>query len=430
MHQRRFGRFAADMERLGAAGVGAPELELGRDVKYLLRYIPFEHVSTQAKLVIVGITPGPTQLGLAYQAVRDLRQAHWSEAEILQEVKKIGAFGGASMKPNLLKMLNHFGFAEILGIQDVGSLWDEHADLLHATSVVPHAAFKLSDGREQMFAGSFDEAMKSSLLRACFMEDFVCSLRDINPDAIYVGLGRCPESALQWCVERGYLREQQVLGAFCHPSTSGGSTTAYYLREVTKAQLSPKNPVRKRTAWLDRAYEQMWTNTRALLGESRVGRPERVQADGDTAPSESCAPASDPVQAKPKKARQKVPEPLPAGTSTLYAEFQKCGFELSKETEKVAEFEGPRGQIVYLVKTSSRRNGINLMVHPDLKPESLRRLEGVEGVSDEHRFHSNMTRFPKRHHKGQTETAYAWQVGIDSVVSLPKFLDDFVAITV
>lgn len=269
MYQQLFGRFAADMERLGPAGVDACELELGRDRKYLLRYIPFEHVNTQAKLVIVGITPGRTQLELAYQAVQDLRRAGRPDDEILHEVKKIGAFGGPSMKPNLLKIMNHFHFGEFLGVRDVTSLWDDHANLLHATSVVPHAAFRISGGREKMFAGSFEEVMKSSLLRECFMDGFVRPLCEVNPDALYVGLGRCPESALQWCVEQGYLRQGQVLGAFCHPSTSGGSTTAYYLREVTEAQLSPKNPVRKRTAWLDQAYEQMWQNTRSLVERTR-----------------------------------------------------------------------------------------------------------------------------------------------------------------
>lgn len=65
------------------------------------------------------------------------------------------------------------------------------------------------------------------------------------------------------------------------------------------------------------------------------------------------------------------------------------------------------------------------MVHPGLRPEVLRMLDGVNLVSNEHRFHSNMTLFPKRLNRGQTETAYGWQVNINTFGDLPRFLAAF-----
>lgn len=62
------------------------------------------------------------------------------------------------------------------------------------------------------------------------------------------------------------------------------------------------------------------------------------------------------------------------------------------------------------------------MVHPGLKQEAVRRLDGVESVSNEYRFHSNMARFPKRLNRGRTETAYGWQVQLATVGSLGRFL--------
>lgn len=79
-----------------------------------------------------------------------------------------------------------------------------------------------------------------------------------------MGLGRCPEQALAVAVERGHLRKQQVLGALSHPSTNGGSSVGYYLREKSLDDLSPKDPVRHRTDWLDKAYAQMQAATSAL----------------------------------------------------------------------------------------------------------------------------------------------------------------------
>lgn len=217
--------------------------------------------------MIVGITPGPNQLTLAYDAAQKLLQAGKSDSEILVEVKKVGAFGSPTMRPNLLKMLRHFRFEKILGIEDVESLWNKDAGFLHATSVIPHAAFRISNSDNKIFAGSFDEVMKSDLFRECFLDCFVPSITEIDLNAFYVGLGQCPDAALQWCIDKGYLRQEQVLGAFCHPSTSGGSAPRYYLREVTKEELNPRDPVHSRCNWLDKAYRQMKEATSSLLGE-------------------------------------------------------------------------------------------------------------------------------------------------------------------
>lgn len=264
MDKNQFSRFATNLSRLGASGLGRPEFLLGRSGKYALQYIPFEHINTDAKLVIVGITPGPNQLDLAYAAAQLLLKRGLLESEVLWEVKKVGAFGGPKMKPNLLKMLRHFQFDKVLGIQDVETLWGKDAGLLHSTSVVPHAAFK--DG--EMFNGSFDEVMKSPLLKECFLDCFVPSTQAINQEALYVGLGSCPQAALEWCVNNGHLRQSQILGSFCHPSSNAGSETKYYLREVSKDELKGKDPVRYRCERLDAAYAQMKAGTSALIGSN------------------------------------------------------------------------------------------------------------------------------------------------------------------
>jgi hypothetical protein len=62
------------------------------------------------------------------------------------------------------------------------------------------------------------------------------------------------------------------------------------------------------------------------------------------------------------------------------------------------------------------------MVHPGLEPQVLKMLDGVDSVSSEHRFHSNMTRFPKRINRGETETAYGWQLNLATLASVPLFL--------
>ena len=420
MEREQFHHFSDDLMRLGAAGLAAPQFSLGKSGAYELRYTPFEYANRGAKLVIVGITPGNTQLELSYGAAQQLlRQGHPND-QILREMKKVGAFGGPSMRPNLFKMLRHFQFERLLGIADVESLWGSDADLLQSTSVVPHAAFKAG----KMFAGSFDEVLASPLLNECFRDCFVPSVRDMNSGALFVGLGPCPEAALDWCVRHGALQRKQVLGAFCHPSSAGGSTTRYYLREVLKEELDPKNPVLRRTDWLDRAYEQMRAATVSLLGQT----PPKPTARCDqrpAMPTPNVPPAPQANSTAAKASDNAIRRAANDEVAAILDEVQKAGYTLTNQTSKLAEFAAPSGKIIYLVKTTSRMNRINLMVHPGLMPNVVMVLPGVASVSNEHRLHSNMTRFPKRLNRGATETAYGWQVSLDTFDDLPRFLSAF-----
>lgn len=421
MERNQFARFADALKRLGADGVGAQEFVLGGDRGYELQYIPFEHVNRQAKLVIVGITPGNTQLSLAYGRAQELLREGRPESEILVEIKKAGAFGGPSMKPNLLKMLRHFNFERLLQIDDVETLWGSNAQLLHSTSVVPHATFKAG----KMFAGSFQEVLDSPLLAGCFKDCFVPSAREMPADALFVGLGPCPQAALEWCVKEGVLHRRQVLGAFCHPSSSGGSTTRYYLREVTRDEMDPKNPVLSRCAWLDEAYQQMRRATAALLGGYSPANTASKAIAVPVAPKTTVKTA---VHEKVAVAKTKVVTTATSAAGDVFrliSEIKKAGYKPTKETAKLAEFESPAGQVIYLIKTTSKLNSVNVMVHPGLNTDVLRSLDGVGAIKAEHRFHSNMTRYPKRINGGKTETAYGWEVNINTLANLPRFLAAF-----
>lgn len=269
MDRNMLDKYAPLLTKYGKNGVGRPEYLLGRAGKNSLLYIPFEYVNLKAKLVLVGITPGPNQLALAYETAQEMIRAGKSREQTLIEIKKHGAFGGDRMRPNLVKMLSHFSFDRILGIGDINALWGSQAHLLHSTSVVPHAAFtrKKIKGVEKdaPFAGDFEEVWGCNIFRECFLDCFVPSLAELNQNALFVGLGKCPEQALDWCVEHGHIRADQVLGAISHPSTTGGSSVGFFLREKRREDLSRNDPVRHRCDWLDAAYERMTSVTAAML---------------------------------------------------------------------------------------------------------------------------------------------------------------------
>lgn len=268
----------------GSAAAQSPASIISKDDRFIVRYIPFEHVNEHARLVIVGITPGPNQLDLAYSEAQRLLCAGRPHGEVLGEVKRIAGFGGDTMRPNLLRMLRHFGFRDLLGISDEGELWGARTDLLHSTSVVPHATFR-RDGRP--FAGSFGEVQTSSTLRTSFEQDFVASLSKLRRDALFVGLGPTPLDALKWCAANGLLQKEQIVGAFAHPATTAGSQVAIYLRERWPEDLNPRDPVRHRSDWLISAYDEVAQSINRLREGDRFLVPPLPEVGMTRVPSSS-----------------------------------------------------------------------------------------------------------------------------------------------
>lgn len=256
------GRYRDVINRLGEAAVKSKETLFAASGHDEVYYIPFEWTNSEARLVVVGITPGPTQLELAYRTASSKIKVGLDDEGILKAAKMHGAFGGASMRPNLIRMMDHFGFADLFGVDSVEDFWGRRADVFMGTSVVPHAAFR----RGKPFAGSFDEIMKSNALTECFLYDFVPSLKDIPDTAKFVALGDTPLRALAWCVRNGHLQEHQVMGAFAHPSTSGGSAVDAYLG--IKTEFTEKDPVRHRVDRLRMFHERMSRSIEAMRAEA------------------------------------------------------------------------------------------------------------------------------------------------------------------
>jgi hypothetical protein len=248
-------------QALARSGKNAAPLILGSEGRYSLEYVPFEHVNAEARLVIVGITPGPNQRNDAYDETRQLLRRGLPDEEILRKVKKHAAFGGPAMRPNLERMLDTMGVMALLGGGRAAELWAGRAHLLHATSAVTHAAFV--GGKP--FAGSFEEIQRVDLLRRCFEQDFLPTLSRLRHDAYYIALGPTPAAGLSFAANKGLIDRSRILGWLAHPSTQGGSQVSVYLGEKKVEELHPKDPVRRRAGALVAAADGMRERLNASL---------------------------------------------------------------------------------------------------------------------------------------------------------------------
>ncbi len=398
-------RFRAVLTSLGSAAVRTSAMTLNANGRDVLDYIPFERVEKNARLVIIGITPGPNQLKLAYEEAARLLRRGESDDVVLREAKRAGGFGGSSMRPNLVRMLNHFRFAEILGISDIEELWGGEAHLLQATSVVPHAAFR----NGKMFAGSFNDIVSSPVFHESFLRDFVGSLEAIDKDALFVGLGATPRDALDWCVSKGLIRADRVLGTFAHPSTSGGSSVDVYLGVRRIDDLNAGDPVRSRANTLFADALRMQRSIKAL-GLTCAIRPANP----------GISSATDIVVANPPQPRSAPQKNTSSPEADLAIEqaFIDAGYNLKHATRKVDLFRGrSKLSTVYKLKGAS----ITVVVHPEARSRARKALANGD-LMGEACHNSNMTMFPKRMHTGATPVAYGFPVTFNTAGALRRFL--------
>jgi hypothetical protein len=218
-----------------------------------VHYSPFEWVNRDARLVLVGITPGKTQaVNALNEAKRQLSQGA-PDDEVLKRAKATGAFSG-SMRPYLVDMLDHIGIAKWLGLPSCAQLFGEAAHLLQTASVLQFPVFVDGDN----YNGSPD-ILKSPLLKKMLLDHFG-QLPAMLPQAVFVPLGPVATKVVCWLAERGAVNPRRVLAGLPHPSPANAERIHYFLGRKPIEQLSVKTDPRK----LDGARRQLLTAVAAL----------------------------------------------------------------------------------------------------------------------------------------------------------------------
>lgn len=192
-------------------------------------YAPFEYINPKAKIVLVGITPGPTQMLNANQAARLALQAGNSSADSIRIAKNAAAFSGEPMRTNLIKQLNHWGFDQWLALSDSSDLFSSSKHLVQSTSLLRYPVFIDDDD----YRGSPDMT-KNPLLRRYLLENFVAEVDQLK-DAIFVGLGPKVQKVLDRLVIEKVLKSDRVVGGMLHPS---GNCT-YRINYLIGSRTSP-----------------------------------------------------------------------------------------------------------------------------------------------------------------------------------------------
>ncbi|WP_354684575.1 hypothetical protein [Cupriavidus necator] len=251
--------YCSQVRLAGAAGVIGKPVLVAQDSTYTMHYVPCEYLNPDATLVLVSTTPGHAHIRLAAEVTEELLRAHASGRVIQRENKRRVELGGKLVRPNLIRMLDHFRVPELVGLPHAAALWDEGFERLQPLSLLPHATTR----RGLAFDGPLEELLDVPMLREVLESQFLGAIQQMRTDALYIALGRTAWAGLQHAVSRRLLARQQLLGMMPVPARAG-SMVRYFLREIAASDLSAKDPVRHRVAWLDAAHAELEANVRKL----------------------------------------------------------------------------------------------------------------------------------------------------------------------
>jgi hypothetical protein len=198
-------------------------------------YAPFEYLNTSAKLILVGITPGGTQMNRALNATRAALANGTPIEAAIRRVKREGSFSGP-MRQNIVKTLNRLGYHEKLGLSCSGSLWETHDHLVQFCSLLKFPVFV--DGKD--YNGK-PEPLKDADLNRMLNEHFLKDLQALPRDAVLLPLGDIVLKTLLALKKQGSVPQELMIFegqhiAPPHPSGANNESIALLLEEPYPSQ--------------------------------------------------------------------------------------------------------------------------------------------------------------------------------------------------
>ncbi|UQZ34975.1 hypothetical protein C2I18_16470 [Paenibacillus sp. PK3_47] len=175
-----------------------------------------EYINSTAKVMIIGLTPGWTQMKTAMEAARAGLAAELSGEEICKRAKEAASFAGP-MRSNLIQMLDLLKLPQALDIPDSAGLFQEQRSLLHTTSVLRYPVFV----EQRNYSGTSPGLLNSPFLKEKALRSAAEELT-LLPGALVIPLGTVVESVLQQLVQAGELDPGRCLWGFPHPSGANG----------------------------------------------------------------------------------------------------------------------------------------------------------------------------------------------------------------
>lgn len=211
--------------RLDEAMIGCKHIEIA--------YFPCPPVKVDARIAIVGLTPGRQQMRNALVEARRCLRAGLSESDTLKSVETFASFSGP-MRANLVAMLDKIGVHHLLDVHSTASLWADDALLTFFTSALVMPVFV--DGAN--YSGS-PSMFTTPLLLEQLMTGFAAQAAALR-HVIFVPLGPVAGRAVELAAQKFDIDPDRVLTGLPHPSGANAERVAFFLGRKPEHALSAK----------------------------------------------------------------------------------------------------------------------------------------------------------------------------------------------
>ncbi len=253
-----FHTFSPIIRALSASDFGCSrtlsnKLRIASDGAIDVCYAPFEYVNPAARVVIVGITPGRTQMLNALKEARRQLDDGADPKSALRAAKRTGAFSG-SMRPNLVALLDCVGVSRWLGIASCEDLFGTAAHLVQTASVLSYPVFVNGEN----YNGT-PNMIRHPLLREQLLMHFGQTAKSL-PKALFIPLGDKVAEAMHFVADQGLMDKNRILDGLPHPSGANAERIAYFLGKKKREDLSGKTNAAK----LDQARKALSDRILAL----------------------------------------------------------------------------------------------------------------------------------------------------------------------
>lgn len=182
--------------------------------KYILEPSGLNYFNPKAKVVIVGITPGNSQMSGSRKGMSD------------REIKRTFAFAG-TLRPNLVKMLDYIGINTYLHITTCATLWAEDFDKVDMTSLLKDATYELNSKGEKVMFRDTTKIAKSELLTRLFEDRFLKDCNQYENEVVFVACGRGVYDILK-SLQKDNSIKGKVVG-ISHPSGANQGRIQCYI---------------------------------------------------------------------------------------------------------------------------------------------------------------------------------------------------------
>jgi hypothetical protein len=180
-----------------------------------LCYAPLSRLNLDAGLILVGLTPGWSQMHLALvEAGRRLQEAEALSSRDIDEIHLKCYFAG-TMRRNLVQMLDSVDVNNYLGLASTSALFGYHNQLMHATSVFKYPVFNQSEN----YTGYRPLPNASPLLLSIINNDFLHEISKFKC-CLVIPLGKVASLCLNSISHA--ISGLRIIQGFPHPSSANG----------------------------------------------------------------------------------------------------------------------------------------------------------------------------------------------------------------